>query len=78
MKFVKFLQGFMYDDISGGIASPLEFGCNTQMIFAKISVKVTDQKMGRAKIVNRKSRDLFRTGGIRFARKRIENGSILF
>ena len=47
MKFVKFLQGFMYDDISGGIASPLEFGCNTQMIFAKISVKVTDQKMGR-------------------------------
>lgn len=35
MKFVKFLQGFMYDDISGGIASPLEFGCNTQMIFAK-------------------------------------------
>ena len=54
MKFVKFLQGFMYDDISGGIASPLEFGCNTQMIFAKISVKVTDQKMGRAKIVNRK------------------------
>ena len=52
MKFVKFLQGFMYDDISGGIASPLEFGCNTQMIFTKISVKVTDQKMGRAKIVN--------------------------
>ena len=44
----------MYDDISGGIASPLEFGCNTQMIFTKISVKVTDQKMGRAKIVNRK------------------------
>ena len=78
MKFVKFLQGFMYDDISGGIASPLEFGCNTQMIFAKISVKVTDQKMGRTEVVNGESRNLFRTGAIRLARKRIENGSVFF
>lgn len=34
--------------------------------------------MGRTEVVNGESRDLFRTGGIRFARKRIENGSILF
>ena len=78
MKFVKFLQGFMYDDISGGIASPLEFGCNTQMIFAKISVKVTDQKMGRAKIVNRKIRDIYRKEDNQFTRKHIEKGSNLF
>ena len=68
----------MYDDISGGICSPFEFRGNTQMIFAKISVKVTDQKMGRTEVMNGESRNRLCTGAIRFACKRIENGPVFF